>query len=51
MEVTLSGMMIFLRLEQPENALTSIEVTLSGMVTAVSREQFENALSLMTAIP
>ena len=39
MEVTLSGMVIEVREEQPSNALSPIEVTLFGMVIEVREEQ------------
>ena len=42
MEVTLSGIVILVKLEQSENADSSIEVTLLGIVTDVNEEHSEN---------
>ena len=39
MLVTLSGMVILVNLEQPQNVLFSIQVTLFGIVTLVKAEQ------------
>ena len=39
MEVTLSGMVIFVNIKQPENADSPMEVTLSGMVIDVKPKQ------------
>ena len=43
MEVTLSGMVMLVRLSQPENAELPMEVTLSGMVMLVRLMHQENA--------
>ena len=43
MMVTLFGMVIDVKLEQPQNASLPIHVTLSGMVTDVKLEQPINA--------
>ena len=47
MLVTLSGMLMLVSFEQPQNAYSPILVTLSGMLMLVSFEQPENALSPM----
>ena len=51
MEVTLLGIIILVRLLQPENALPPMEVTLLGIVTLVRLLQSENALSPMEVTP
>ena len=42
MLVTLLGMVIFVKAEQPENASSPMLVTLSGMVKFVKEEHFMN---------
>ena len=44
MEVTLSGILMLVRLVHPLNAHVPMEVTLSGMVMLVRLLQFSNAL-------
>ena len=43
--LTLGGMVMDVRQEQPENAQSPIAVTLSGMVVEVRQEQPENVFS------
>jgi len=43
MDVTLSGIVMLVRLEQPENAESLMDVTPSGIVMLVRSEQPENA--------
>ena len=44
MKITLSGMVMLLRLAQPEKASFSIVVTLSGMVMLVMLQQLQRRL-------
>lgn len=50
MLVTLSGIVIDVRLEQPAKALIPIEVTPSGIVTDVRLEQSLKALSMIDVV-
>ena len=45
MDITLSGIIMFVRPLQPENALPPMDVTLSGIVIPVRLQQPENAAS------
>ena len=50
-EVALEGIVIEVKLEQPENALSPIEVTLEGIATEVKLEQPLNAeLSMLVTL-
>ena len=51
MVVTLSGIVILVRLVHPKNASSPMVVTLSGIVILVSLVQSENAQSPMVVTP
>ena len=51
MNVTLSGVSIFVKLEQPENALDQIDITLSGISIFIRFLQPLNWLETIDVIP